>query len=360
MTAIESTEIDDEPTTDILDERTAAFEAERAHALGSTDTPAILRLTRRGSPLSVYTRLTSPEPRTTPSLPAWIGNRIEAVVAELYTAATGRALRADNRWHYHPLYEWIGCHVDRRAVGEPINVELKTRSRTTGWGPDGSAVIPADIWAQVQHQMACLGPAIRVTHVAVLFGLGHGFRVYVIPRDDEWIDGQMIPTLIEFRERFWLPGIPPAATGVDVDKALTTGPGGNTGEMIPATPEQSELAYVLRAARVEFGRAELAKKEAENRIRQLIGTADGIRGAFGVITLRRGKERHVVAWDYVAEAYAKALRDVLATASPGDDEAAVQALALAEGVLAGAEGMFTTVKEGIRTLRCAFVEDEDG
>lgn len=349
---------DSVPEVDVLDERTAAFEAEKARSIGSTDSPAILRLSRRGSPLSVYTRLKGGGDRAATSLPAWIGNRIENVVDELYRAATGSSTRADNLYHVHPDVPFVGCHLDRRRVGEPIVVELKTRSRSSGWGPDGSGIIPADIYCQVQHQMACL-QGVTAVHVAVLFGLGHDFRVFPIPRDPVFID-MLVPKLIEFWETYVLADVAPPPGGLDVDTEIVKqqGDGETSGEVLPATPEQELLAFEFRALRAEHGKAKLAMDAAGNRLRQLLRLHDGLRGSFGTIWFKRSRPSKEVHWDLVADAYRRALAEALDLANPGDDEPTVLRLAAAASVLASAESLYTEIKPGVRSLRPEFREEK--
>ena len=124
---------DDSEELNALDER-QQFTEERARVIGSTDSPGILGLSRRTSPLRVYRRLIGEVEVSRPSLPAWLGQRMENVVAEMCAAAIGEPLRADNLHHLHPDYSFIGCHLDRRVLRRPRTiVELKTRSSRRGW-----------------------------------------------------------------------------------------------------------------------------------------------------------------------------------------------------------------------------------
>ncbi len=340
-----------EDLPEVLDERAAFFE-EQAHVIGSTDAAAILGLSKRATPLSVWRRLTGATKTDKPSLPGWLGQRIEGVVAELYIAATGNPVRADNLQHLHPIHPFIGCHLDRRVVGDPRTiVELKTRSRMTGWGEDGSSVIPPDIYAQVQQQM--LVTAAREVHVAVLFGLGHDFRVYRIPRDDEFL-ALLLPKLIQFWEMYVETGIAPPATGHEVDtEAVSQGPGGAGGVAKAATPEQEMLVANLRLARLNYAQAKLAKDQWENRIRQVIGTADGLRGSFGVIWYKRSKRSKQVEWEYVAKVYRGAF-DALYELIAGQPE---QEVAILRDEVDAAETLYTTWKDGTRRLRVELREE---
>lgn len=340
---------------DIVDTR-QLFDEERAGVIGSTDSAGIIGLSRRATPLSVYRRLVGEAEPSTSTLPAWIGSAIENVVAELAAQAIGEPLRADNLQHLHPHYPFIGAHLDRRVVGRPRTlVELKTRSRRTGWGEDGSADIPVDVFVQVQHQMACTDADEAL--VATLFGLGHGFAVYRVPRDDEFL-AELIPKLVEFWETYVVPRVPPPATGWDVDTdVVKRAAGGNTGFVKPATAEHEMIAGRLRLARINYAQALLAKVEMENRVRQIIGPADGLAGSFGTIWYKRTKERHVTAWELLAGVYKGAAVRLLELAAPGDDDVLVAELASIGRLIDVAHGMYTEVKPGIRQLRVEFRED---
>jgi predicted phage-related endonuclease len=343
---------EDDPEThepNALDER-QKFEQERSGVIGSTDSAGILGLSRRNSPLNVYRRLVGESDPYQPSLPAWLGSAMENIVSEMAAVAIGEPLRADNRQHLHPDYPFIGCHLDRRVLRRPRTiVELKTRSYRRGWGDDGTAKVPVDIYVQVQHQMAVV-PSDE-TLVAVLFGLGHAFAVYRIPRDDEFIE-QLVPKLGEFWETFVVPRVPPPATGFDVDTAAVSNtPGGNTGVIKPATPEQAAIVDTARLARMNYAQAEYAKKAAENQIRQIIGTADGITGPFGLITYKRTKDRIETAWDALAAVYLRGARRLLELANPAEDDPVVRELALIAAQLDTAQDLYTQTKPGHRQMR---------
>ena len=297
----------DENTTNEADapdprDAQAAFDAERQSGVTSTDVASILGLSRWGTALSVYKAKRGESLARPPSLAAWIGLRLENMVSELYTTATGTRVRADNLYHTHPEYPWFGCHLDRRAVGDPRHlIELKTRFSSRGWGPDGSVEIPVDVWCQVQAQMSITG-ATRCD-VAALFG-NSDFRVYpIVP--DETFTTELIPTLRDFWFDNVLAGIPPAPTGSDADSDIVKAMGGgDSGVMKPATAEQELLVDRLRDARMALAKAENAKAEAENLIKVIIGEdADGLTGSFGTITWKRSKPWVKYDWKTLAGVY---------------------------------------------------------
>lgn len=149
-------------------------------------------------------------------------------------------------------------------------VELKTVStRASGWedGPRLSAQV------QVAHQMAVTG--IEVGWIAALFGLGEGFQLYPIERDEE-----LIAALIEAEERFLecvRRDIPPPVDGSDGAKAalariypVAAGP------ILSLGREHIELVDRYEQARAAARLAEAEKQAAENELKALIGDAEGI------------------------------------------------------------------------------------
>lgn len=349
MTDSDIEEIVEQP--ELLDERRAFLE-ERHGIIGSTDVAAILGLSRWGTPLSVYRAKTEPiETDEQMSLSAWLGLRLENLVAELYSAATGKKVRADNRLLRHPIYEWFGCHLDRRVVGDPnLIVELKTRGSTRGWGEDGSGDIPADVWCQVQAQLIIAGA--REVHVAVLFS-NSSFRVYKILPDLDF-EAKLIPDLEKFWYEHVVPHVPPPASGHDVDtEYVNDTPGGRSGQVRAATPEQEAIVARYRMAIVNAAQADYALKEVQNQIKGIIGEEhDGLRGSFGVIWWKRTKPIKHTDYEKVASVSRAAALDI-ASRWPGEMPIEVENdLATAEVAV----DLYTTTKPGTRRLRPDLVD----
>lgn len=336
------------------DERQEFLERRRT-GIGATDSPKILGLSKYGSSLSVY-RDKVDGGQQKPSLPAWLGNKLQATVGELYTTATGQRLRADNRHHKHPRYPWMVCHLDFRAWGKPeLLVECKTRAYMHGWGEDGTAEIPAEVWVQVQHEMAVTGA--KMTHVAVLFG-HHTFRVYVIPRDDQFID-KLVATLSDWWVKHYLARVPPLPSGADVDtEAMKADYPADQEPVKAATPEQAEVVAKLRQAILNEQQAGKAAEELRNRVRQFIGDAAGIEGSFGVVTWKKSRDRVITDWEQVAIQYGNVIEDLLAWANPGDDVELVRRLTHANSVYETAPDLYTRTEPGSRRFVATFKEEK--
>jgi predicted phage-related endonuclease len=324
-----------------LEERKAFLES-RATGIGATDTPKILGLSRRGTPLSVYREKIGETPPGDMGLPAWLGLKLQGTVGELYSAATGIRLRAANRHFRHREHEWLVCHLDFRAWGKPrLLVECKTRAFMTGWGEDGTADVPVEVWVQVQHEMAVTGAT--EAHVAVLFG-HHTFRVYKILRDVAFIE-KMIAQLDVFWHGNVLARIPPEPRAGDARILAAMYPEKDVGVIKIATPEQEKVIEQLLLARHNAAQATQAEDEMENKVRALIGEAEGIRGAGALCTWKKPKPGHHTEWKLIAEAALEMVDELLEWASPGENDVALARLAHIQGLRPLLVGMNTIVKE---------------
>lgn len=339
---------------DVLDQR-KAFEEERRMGIFSTDVAAILGLSRYGTALSVYrSKRGEVEPRPM-SLPAWIGLKFESLVSELYSAGTGSRLRADNVAHFHREHGWLGCHLDRRVVGDSaLIVELKTRHSARGWGEDGSADIPPDVWCQVQEQLYVTGA--RECHVAALFS-NSAFKIYQVMPDPAF-EQDVMPTLTEFWFENFLAGVQPVPTGHEVDTEITKRiPGGTSGYVKPATPEQAALVQQFQLARLNAAQAANVRDALQNRLREIIGDdADGLRGPFGVIMWKRSKDWVKRDWKSIAAAYLGAAQELLEMATPTDDKD-VARYAHIQAALPLIAGLYSESMKGSRRFTVDFLED---
>lgn len=332
-----------EDRRDVGEERQEFLE-HRQTGLGATDAPKILGLSRWGSALSVYERLTEGPGDDTPSLPAWLGLKLQSTVAELYTAATGQKVRAANTHFRHPEHDWMVCHLDYRAWGNPkLLIECKTRAYMKGYGEDGSNEIPADVWVQVQHEMAVTGA--ETAHVAVLFG-HHTFRVYVISRDQQFID-KWIEKGTDFWNNHYLARVPPPVTGhPEDDRYLRRHHPDDDGSLIAATAEQEALVGRLVLAINNYKAVEQARKEVENQVKEVIGDAAGLTGSFGSITWKKSKDSESVDWGQVAIIYAGVIEELTGLLNADSFDRA--RLEQAQAVYETAVDLYTVTKPGSR------------
>jgi hypothetical protein len=358
-------DLSDVPETfdeDMPDDALDAFTEEQRSAITSTDVAKILGLSRWGTALTVYASKVSPPPARKMGLPGWLGNRLEGLISELFTSASGLRVRADNGFHRSAAHPCLGTHLDRRVVGRPRSlVELKSRGSRRGWGEDGSAKVPPDVWLQVQHEMYCTGAT--ECFVAVLFST-QDYRTYRLAPDPKYAS-DIVPVLVRFWDENVERRVPPPPTGAKPDTDyLSAQPGGHKGSGLKsATPGQERLVGDLRLSMVQASIAALTVEEKKNLVKAIIGEEyEGLAGSFGTITWRRSKDRVEVDWEAVASVYRKAIERlgmlIEAQSTPSDvRDQVVSELRIVEASVATAVSLYTTVKPGSRPFLVSFKED---
>jgi putative phage-type endonuclease len=121
------------------------------------------------------------------------GKRLEPVIADAYTEATGLKLHAPDGILYTERYPFMHATLDRVAEDGRV-VELKTSRFHHEWGPLAED-IPEGYLIQVHHQMI-VADATRAD-LAVLIG-GNDFRIYPVP-----FNRRLAQLLIEQEEAFY-------------------------------------------------------------------------------------------------------------------------------------------------------------
>lgn len=169
------------------------LEARRA-GIGSSDAAPIIGLCPYRTALGVYLDKIgrAEEWREMPAPLEW-GIRKEPVIAAAVADKLGWELRK-LPIVAHPEYPWIVANVDRINGGGEI-VEIKSTARAAGWGTPDTDEIPANYWAQVQHQLAVVESA-PLAWVFVLVGQCD-FRRYRVARDPDYF-GEVFPVYREF------------------------------------------------------------------------------------------------------------------------------------------------------------------
>lgn len=144
-----------------------------------------------------------------------LGTRLESTVADMFADRTGHKVHRVNEVLRRRDFTYMLVNLDRRVVGQRACLECKTSGIESGfvsdeWGEDGTDQVPQHILVQAMHQLAVTG--YEVCYVAALLA-GLGFRIYVIERDQIFID-----RLIAKLGVFWRcvqTGEPPAVTTIE-------------------------------------------------------------------------------------------------------------------------------------------------
>jgi putative phage-type endonuclease len=202
---------------------------ERANFIGSSDVPALLGFSRWRTPKEVWlekTRRAIPEPST--SDPAEFGTAVEPVLVEWCAHKVGHPATR-GRIAHHPEHPFMRAQLDGWIEARQAVVEAKAyglfNPRWSGveWGLDGSDMVPRDVMAQVNFQMAC--SVAEAGFVTALLGNGMGVRVYYLPRN-----GELVAAIEEACDEFWndhvLADVPPETpVGMETFKAIAREPG---------------------------------------------------------------------------------------------------------------------------------------
>ena len=325
-----------------------AFRAARRDGLYSTDSTAILQLSRWGSPLSVYRDKVEPIPPAEPaSLQAWLGWRLESTLAQLYAERYGKVSKRDARTHEHPDVPFVKTHLDfttgTAIRGDVVLVECKTRSqRSPQWGPDGSGKVPPDVWTQVQHELMVTGASLA--RIPVLFGL-HTFACFEVEPDPGFH-----AALLGELDRFWnehvLPRKAPEPTAMPVDQAWSKRHQQTDESLEQATPEMEQLLKRRRMAAIVVAQAEASASALDAQIRDLIGEHAGIQGTFGEVTYKT--TRPSTDWKLLAGTYQQAADELLELVGLIETEDTLKRVELISQQLAAAPGLYQ--KPGYRKL----------
>lgn len=273
--------------------------ATRATGIGASEIAAIVGLSPYTSPLDIYCRKRGLTEEFAGNESSRWGLRLEAPIAEAYTAETGIELTGDGRTTIvHPVHEFALCTPDRIAADRSRVVEIKTAGIRMAhlWGDPGSDDVPEYYLTQVAWQMAVLD--IDAADIAVLIG-GNDFRIYSVARDRELEDA-----LIEAGRKFWtenvLAGEPPSPRDSDEYARVLSAkyPFDRIADLVEADADTAFAARELRRVRDQIKALEAVELNIQNDIKAAIGDHAGIVGDFGKITWKATKERAVT--DYKA------------------------------------------------------------
>jgi putative phage-type endonuclease len=160
-----------------------AWLAARRTGITATDITVIMGLVSWDSAWALWHRKKGLLPEVEASdrmrLGSWLEDRI---INEWHrSSASIRDVSAGSGLYRSSARPWQLATPDRGILrdGELVGVlECKTSSTRDGWGPDGSAVVPAHVRAQVLWQMDTL--EVGTGHVAVVFLPSGEFRSYTI------------------------------------------------------------------------------------------------------------------------------------------------------------------------------------
>lgn len=165
----------------------------RQAGIGGSDASAIAGLNPWKSSIQLYMDKKEENPQEIKSLRMELGNRLEGLVAELFTEETGLKVRNVNGMLKNEKYPFALANIDRAIVGEKAFLECKTTNSFAlkEW-QDG---VPPHYEIQCLHYMAITG----ATHCYIAALIGNSdFIWHKIERDQETID-----YLMQIEKEFW-------------------------------------------------------------------------------------------------------------------------------------------------------------
>ena len=165
----------------------------RQAGIGGSDASCIAGLNPWKSAIQLYMDKKEENPKEQKSLRMELGNRLEGLVAELFTEATGLKVRNVNGILKNDKYPFAIANIDRAIVGEKAFLECKT---TNSYAlKEWEEGVPAHYEIQCLHYMAITG----ATHCYIAALIGNSdFIWHKIERDQETID-----YLMQIERDFW-------------------------------------------------------------------------------------------------------------------------------------------------------------
>jgi hypothetical protein len=290
---------------------------EDAAKLGGSDLAALLGRSPWGTPFTLYARIVSAlEGRAVPhedSAPKRRGRVLEKAVLNLYAEETGARLLPGPKLT-HPRLQYVRASLDALADENGVQVvDAKTGglSEVRKWGEAGTDEVPEYILYQMTWYggLAGLADVVQRRDSVVAALVGGDLRVYHVP----W-DGELFGMLEQAVERFWvdhvLPRKPPPMTDPLVELpsigALYPRHAGDAREWSSLSPEDEDWFRRWLFYRGERKKVEALQKEAEARVRMLLGTTPELSNipeelGGGRIDYRQNKPRKVTDWNAVAD-----------------------------------------------------------
>lgn len=165
----------------------------RQAGIGGSDASCIAGLNPWKSAIQLYMEKKEEDPQEIKSLRMELGNRLEGLVAELFTEETGLKVRNVNGILKNDKYPFALANIDRAIVGEKAFLECKT---TNSYAlKEWEEGVPAHYEIQCLHYMAITG----ATHCYIAALIGNSdFIWHKIERDQETID-----YLMQIEKDFW-------------------------------------------------------------------------------------------------------------------------------------------------------------
>lgn len=256
----------------------------RADGIGSSDAAAVMRVDGAwGTPVKVYaSKVIDPAERDAVNddqeaehLEA--GHRAEPMIGQWAADRLGVRIQPCGLYA-HPKYDWMRCTPDFRILGALMGIEAKNVAfgpRARLWGNDGDladeGTAPFVYYVQTQWQMEVMGW--EMVYLAA-FIFGRKLVTIRVPRDDAFIEDQLIPVCRDF----WFNNVRarrvpvPTHKDVDVIRELVGDPA--PGKVIQLGAEEREMVRLYDQAHAAGKQAEETKNEIKAQLVLRLGDAE--------------------------------------------------------------------------------------
>jgi putative phage-type endonuclease len=255
-----------------------AWLARSRKGIGGSDVGALLGINRWRSALDVYNSKLELAPPVKQNRDMKRGIVLESVAADEYAEETGRVLTTDPRFVNHPERWYFYGSPDRGIEPcdgrtEPGLLEIKCL-RQNGFAETREHGISPDYYAQLQWYLGCSG---RQWGSFAVFNA----EDWALQHFDIEFDAALFAQMFEAAERFWDEHILPRVAPFPrlPDEALRSQLIGHGAEMVQRTDrEWLQAVRAMKRAREEVKLAETSARLAEERVKELMGDAQGAVG----------------------------------------------------------------------------------
>jgi putative phage-type endonuclease len=249
---------------------------------------------------AVYLKKTKQAPEKAGNLAMDLGLLLEPVVTTLYERRTGRTCFDPKRLVQHPHHDCLIGSPDRLIVGERRGLEIKTAGyRDDQWGAEGTDQVPVDYLLQCVHYMAVCD--IDVWDLAVLFLGQREFALYTIRRDRE-LEREIIEKLVAWWELRIVRGVEPdPGPSIAYSEHLHRKFPRHKEGLVLAPGRDIALAVLeWHKAKQALDAWEIAKRNADNRLKALMGEAERCKGPNWSVSWKAQAPRTYVDWESIA------------------------------------------------------------
>lgn len=263
---------------------TAEQQNQRAQGIGASEIAAVAGLNPWAGPHDVWERKTGRAPPWEDTVASLWGRYMEPAIIALWRAKTGTKVRYANRHQrtaVHPTNPLCVATPDG-FVPPDTGLEVKTYGWRLEhhWGEPGTDEIPDYYLAQVNWQMAATGR----TKTILLASHEREVDEYRIAYDEEFYQA-----LAEVGARFWRDHVetdtPPPADHRERCRAILDRyyPRPTGKELMPCTPDATDLAIQLRDAETAMKEAQKRLDLAKNQAAEYIGDQYGVHTELGKV-----------------------------------------------------------------------------